>query len=51
MDKPMRTKVADYIDKVIEESKKESSDEANSTEPVASGSASNGQVSRALSTL
>ncbi|KII87351.1 hypothetical protein PLICRDRAFT_55314 [Plicaturopsis crispa FD-325 SS-3] len=45
MDKPMRTKVADYIDKVIEESKKESSDEANSTEPVASGSASNGQTS------
>jgi protein MPE1 len=41
MDKPMRTKVADYIDKVIETSKKDGDDDFASN---GSGSA-NGPVS------
>ena len=42
MDKPMRTKVADYIDKTIEESKKDGDEEFASN---GNGTASaNGQV-------
>lgn len=42
MDKPTRTKVLDYIDKVIEESKKEGEEENDS----ATGSAPVGEVSK-----
>ncbi|KAF7370552.1 hypothetical protein MSAN_00687600 [Mycena sanguinolenta] len=43
VDKPMRTKVADYIESVIEESKKEGSDEGATATAGASSSTTTGQ--------
>jgi protein MPE1 len=41
VDKPMRTRVADYIDRVVEESKKEGEEEGN---PKFAGTHTNGHV-------